>query len=109
MGRRFTHRNEGFSCLLCAHLVAPLKGSCRNHCPKCLSSMHVDINPGDRANECKGLMQPVQIVMKTDSQILVHRCTVCGHLQRNRIAVDDDLEKVLEIMRTNPLSTERKH
>lgn len=26
----------------------------RNHCPNCLYSLHVDIEPGDRESECGG-------------------------------------------------------
>ena len=29
-----------------------------NHCPRCLYSKHVDINPGDRAEQCDGMMEP---------------------------------------------------
>ena len=28
----------------------------RNHCPNCLSSLHVDEEPGDRASDCGGIM-----------------------------------------------------
>ena len=109
MARKFIHRNESFVCLVCSHNVTPLKGSCRNHCPLCLSSRHVDVNPGDRLNSCKSIMRPVQVIMKGDSQILVHECIDCGHLQRNKVANDDNLEKILEVIRSNPLFVDGKH
>ena len=31
----------------------------RNHCPNCLSSLHLDIEPGDREADCGGIMDPV--------------------------------------------------
>ena len=33
----------------------------RNHCPNCLSSLHVDEEPGDRASDCGGIMEPVAV------------------------------------------------
>ena len=40
-----THRcNDTFSCRVCDRLVfpTPTGGDHRNHCPNCLSSLHVD-------------------------------------------------------------------
>lgn len=56
--------NNGFVCENCGCKVRPLtKGGYRNHCPHCLYSKHVDINPGDRASECGGLMEPVGVFL----------------------------------------------
>jgi hypothetical protein len=42
--------------------VLPLStGSYRNHCPACLWSKHVDVQPGDRAATCRGLMRPDRV------------------------------------------------
>ena len=89
---KFRHaRNEGFLCEKCGLTVQPLRnGSCRNHCPRCLWSKHVDDIPGDRASECGGTMQPVAV--EQDGKrgwMLVHRCTLCGFVRRNRTALDD--------------------
>ena len=35
--------------------------SCRNHCPNCLYSKHVDKNPGDRQEDCHGMLEPIGI------------------------------------------------
>jgi hypothetical protein len=84
-------RNEGFPCENCGLEVQPLaNGSCRNHCPRCLSSKHVDHVPGDRASRCGGLMECVAV--ESDARrgwMLVHRCTLCGSVRRNRAALDD--------------------
>ena len=45
---KFTVIDEEFVCENCGKKVKKLGYSCRNHCPYCLHSKHVDINPGDR-------------------------------------------------------------
>jgi len=90
--RKFRHaRNEGFLCEKCGLEVQPLRnGSCRNHCPRCLWSKHVDDIPGDRASQCGGMMRPVAV--EQDARrgcMLVHRCTLCGFVRRNRAALDE--------------------
>lgn len=85
--KRFTKNDGGFVCAHCGREVLPLGVSSRNHCPFCLWSLHVDINPGDRANPCRGQMEPVGAV--TDPRkgyIILHRCTKCGEVHRNKAA-----------------------
>jgi hypothetical protein len=54
--------------------------------------------PGDRANECKGLMEPVEVTTRrTGEYVLTHRCTECRFERYNRIAGDDDFELVVKI------------
>lgn len=83
--------NHGFACERCGAQVHPLaRGGYRNHCPACLWSKHVDIVPGDRAASCQGPMEPVAV--EADSKrawMIVHRCTRCGEVRRNRTALDD--------------------
>jgi hypothetical protein len=52
--------------------------------------MHIDDIPGDRANDCLGLMKPIGIRYhsKKGWQI-VHRCQKCGTEKANRTASDD--------------------
>jgi len=45
MGAKFTKIDEEFICENCGIKVQALGYSCRNHCPYCLFSKHVDINP----------------------------------------------------------------
>ena len=59
--KKFIVRDEEFICENCNKLVNKLGYTSRDHCPHCLYSKHVDINPGDRLNECKGLLKPIQI------------------------------------------------
>ena len=74
--RKFQRTIEDFTCENCGFVN---KGTgYTNHCPRCLWSKHVDINPGDRQSVCQGLMKPVQVEIKGQEYIIVHRCTKCG-------------------------------
>ena len=44
---------ESFNCRNCGRLVVPAGAGSdhRNHCPNCLHSLHVDIEPGDRESD----------------------------------------------------------
>lgn len=94
-GRRFTGRgaNEAFTCAQCGQPVPPLdNGSYRDHCPHCLYSLHVDVFPGDRANECGGLLEPIGASHHANKGWVIHyRCTRprCGATCRNKAALDD--------------------
>ena len=52
--------NDSFTCKVCGRLCTPQNAGSdhRNHCPNCLSSLHVDLEPGDRASDCGGIMDP---------------------------------------------------
>ena len=54
---------DPFTCKVCGRLVTPGGAGTehRNHCPNCLSSVHVDEKPGDRASDCHGVMEPVAV------------------------------------------------
>lgn len=51
MAGNFTEIDEEFICEHCGQHVPKLGYSCRNHCPYCLYSKHVDVNPGDRQED----------------------------------------------------------
>lgn len=85
--KRFLKNDSGFICGHCGKNVEPLGYTSRNHCPYCLWSRHLDENPGDRASECGGLMEPV--AAEPDPKkgyIITHKCTVCGAVRRNKAA-----------------------
>ena len=56
--------NESFVCKVCGKTVVPTGAGSdhRNHCPYCLSSQHLDNEPGDRAAECGGVMEPIHLI-----------------------------------------------
>ena len=85
--KRFSKNDNSFVCAHCGKSVEPLGYSSRNHCPFCLWSLHVDVNPGDRANDCGGEMQPIRV--EPDAKkgyIIIYRCTKCGEIKRYRAA-----------------------
>ncbi len=97
---------ESFACKVCGTLVVPEGAGSqhRNHCPKCLSSVHVDNKPGDRASLCEGIMDPVSVwVRKGGEWAIIHRCRLCGAFSSNRIAADDNPMLLMSIA-VKPLS-----
>jgi ribosome biogenesis GTPase len=63
----------------------------RNHCPRCLWSMHVDVRPGDRSEACRGSMEPIAVWAQPRGEwAIVHRCVECAAVRTNRIAGDDN-------------------
>jgi DNA-directed RNA polymerase subunit RPC12/RpoP len=80
----------------------------RNHCPYCLCSRHLDyLIAGDRRSACKAVMQPIGLTVKPGRNkyvaktfgelMLIHRCSECGKISINRLAADDQVEKLLEL------------
>ncbi len=96
MSRRFTvsGTNSAFICAHCGTEVLPLSnGSVRNHCPQCLHSLHLDIFPGDRASDCGGLLVPIAVEQHPKKGwMIVSRCAACGHVGRNKAALDDPVQ-----------------
>lgn len=91
---------ESFTCKLCGRLMTPEGASSdhRNHCSNCLTSLHVDNEPGDRESDCGGLMEPVGVwVRKSGEWAIIHRCKRCGKLSSNRVAADDNPMKLMSI------------
>lgn len=84
MARKFTKINESFTCIECGRDVPPSDKTCRNHCPYCLHSLHVDINPGDRLNPCQGVLVPVGYSINSKKGIMIEfRCRRCNAMTRN--------------------------
>lgn len=89
----FKRNKEDFTC---EHCGAEVVGTgYTNHCPKCLWSKHVDVQPGDRAATCGGMMRPAKLEMDKGEFVITHECMVCGYRKRNRAATNDDLGKLL--------------
>lgn len=89
-----------FVCRNCGREVLPEGAGTahRNHCPHCLCSVHLDDEPGDRAADCGGLMEPVAVwVRKNGEWAIIHRCLVCGKLSSNRVAADDNPLKLMSV------------
>lgn len=99
--KNFIKNDEGFICENCGKQVEKLHTTSRDHCPYCLYSKHVDIKPGDRLNNCKGLLKPVGIEKHKSTFKILYICKKCKKTHKNIIANDDDMTKIIEISRQN--------
>ena len=92
--------DDVFVCAVCGRTVAA-EGSGvnhRNHCPNCLSSLHLDNQAGDREADCGGIMDAVAVwVRKNGEWAIIHRCRRCGKLSSNCVAADDNPMKLMSI------------
>ena len=101
------NENSAFICANCGKEITPLSnGSCRNHCPYCLCSMHVDNEIGDRQNQCRGIMKPIGIKYNTKKGYqIIHKCISCSFVRVNKIAentdMPDNFDLIMELMRNN--------
>lgn len=95
--KQFSKLDEEFVCEHCKKNVSNLKYTSRDHCPYCLYSKHVDINPGDRKNECKGLLKPIGIEKFKDSYKIIYQCEKCNKIHKNIMAKDDDMDMIIKI------------
>ena len=96
--KKFTMKDEAFICDVCQNPVKPLGYTARDHCPKCLYSKHVDINPGDRKETCHGLLKPVAIEKFKNTYKIIYKCEKCGKIRKNIMAQDDNMDLIIEIM-----------
>ncbi len=91
----FIKKQEDFICKYCG---AEVKGTgYTNHCTKCLWSRHVDVNPGDRAAECRGGMRPADLFYRGGKWIISHRCESCGYISNDKIREEDDFNEVVRL------------
>jgi hypothetical protein len=85
-----TARDEAFTCDHCGAAVPPHGRSARDHCPWCLWSKHVDRVPGDRAETCRGALEPVEVERRGSRMMLHYRCVACGAARTNQALLDGD-------------------
>lgn len=97
MSKEFQRTVEDFICEQCGIQVTG--NGYTNHCPDCLWSKHVDVYPGDRAATCGGLMKPIEIVKQAQEYIIMHKCTECAYVKKNKLARNDNMETVVAIAR----------
>lgn len=95
--KKFNMIDEGFICENCEKEVDRLNYTARDHCPYCLHSKHVDINPGDRANSCKGSLKPIGIEKFKNTYKIVYKCEKCGDIHKNITASDDDFSLIIDL------------
>ncbi len=95
MPRKFQRKIEDFVCDNCGEKTQG--DGYTDHCLKCLWSKHVDINPGDRLCDCKGLMEPIGVEIKSKEYIIHYRCSRCKYRHKVKSNPDDNLEKIIEL------------
>lgn len=100
--KKFNMIDEEFTCENCNKKVKKLNYTARDHCPYCLYSKHVDINPGDRANSCMGLMKPIGIEKFKNTYKIIYKCSKCNSIHKNIISIDDDFDEIIRISNINP-------
>lgn len=93
--KKFQKVTEFFVCKKCGIEVEG--DGYTNHCTECFTSMHVDINPGDRASTCCGLMFVKDIILNHGAWVLVHKCEKCGYIRNNKVQSEDNQEKLAEL------------
>ena len=96
--KKFTMIDEEFICYNCGFSVKPLGYTARDHCPNCLHSLHVDINPGDRASTCKGHLIPTGIEKSKKGDFkIIYKCDKCNIITKNIKASDDNMEEIIKL------------
>lgn len=99
MTLQFKRTIEDFVCQNCGFEV---EGSgYTNHCPQCLWSRHVDVFPGDRAEECGGMMEPVRVEKNGKEYNIIHKCQKCGADKRNKAVKEDNFDMLVQISAEN--------
>ncbi len=96
--KKFKMIDEAFTCYNCGKKVEPLNYTARDHCPNCLHSLHLDINPGDRASNCKGHLIPIGIEKnKKRGYKILYKCDKCGIETKNIMAIDDNMDEIIKL------------
>ena len=102
MGKK--NENKGFICDCCGQKIMPVtNGGFRNHCPFCLHSKHLDLEPGDRNSQCDGLMKPIGLKYSSKKGFqIIHQCLKCRQKKVNKIAEltvqADDIEELIKLL-----------
>ncbi len=93
----FKKTTENFICENCGEGVDG--NGYTNHCPHCLWSKHVDNDPGDRANECNGLMCPIGTEENGGEWRVIQKCQKCGKIHKNKLSPEDKFDKVVQVQK----------
>lgn len=94
--KRFSRNVEDFTCGACK---AKVKGTgYTDHCPNCLWSRHVDINPGDRKSDCKGMMRPIKVEHNRNGFLIFYKCQKCKVKKKVNAAENDNKELLFKLL-----------
>lgn len=98
MDRKFQRTIEDFTCEHCGQFVSG--SGYTNHCPNCLWSKHVDINPGDRANPCKGMMEPIHAYYKSGRWYIAQKCQKCQEQKKIKMSTKDNQDAITALIQS---------
>lgn len=97
--------NESFTCISCWKQVPFASKTCRNHCPYCFVSLHVDWNiPWDRNTNCWWIMYPTCYEQRNWQIKILFQCIDCNKLHRNKSLDDDEIwniDNFIELYKKN--------
>lgn len=93
----FQKKVEDFICDHCGFKV--LGHGYTNHCPQCFYSKHVDVEPGDRAELCQGLMPTIFIEYKKGKYVLTQQCQKCGMIKKNKLQDEDNFDNLVKLQK----------
>lgn len=95
----FIKNDNEFICINCGKKVKKLGYTSRDHCNNCLYSLHVDIEPGDRLNNCKGILIPINVEYNSKKgKVIVYKCNKCGKIIKNIVAKDDNDDAIYKVI-----------
>ena len=101
MTKKFIKNNAEFVCINCGREVPKHPNSSRDHCPYCLVGLHVDINPGDRLNECKGILIPIGMRLFNKKEQVAYKCKKCSNIVYCITAPDDNRDLIVNLSAKN--------
>jgi len=91
MSTKFKVINESFICEHCGSQVPVSSNTCRDHCPQCLYSKHLDEFPGDRNAQCGGMLIPQYYTYHAKKGYQIHyKCEKCGATRLNKFLETDE-------------------
>lgn len=98
---RVPKKTEKYRCRVCNWSPSDSEDGVWEHCPNCLSSIHIQNEEGQ---ECGGTLEPVAIWIKPDdSWEIIQKCSLCGEIASSPISDDDSPIKLLSLA-LKPLS-----
>ena len=56
----------------------------------------MDTAPGDRASDCRGMMEPSKMETKGGDYDLTHKCVKCGYEKRNKMSPEDNFDVAIK-------------
>ena len=53
--------------------------------------------PGDRANNCHGLLVPIGIEKYKNTYKIIYKCNKCNKIHKNIMASDDNYDEIIAL------------